>query len=49
MPLMFHVTTQLKYHVTFRVGLPHPDSALYQVLEAMGLLNVDIQRFRFVM
>ena len=29
--LSFHVTTQLKCQVTFRVGLPHPDSAQYQV------------------
>ena len=44
--LIFHVTTQLKCHVTFWVGLPHPDSAPYQVLGARGLVNVEIKRFR---
>ena len=43
--LIFHVTTQLKCHVTFWVGLPHPDSAPYQVLGARGLVNVEIKRF----
>ena len=42
---IFHVTTQLKYHVTFWVGPPHPDSAPYQVLGARGLVNVEIKRF----
>ena len=43
--LIFDVTTQLKYHVTFWVGPPHPDSAPYQVLGAMGLVIVEIKRF----
>ena len=42
---IFHVTTQLKCHVTFWVGSPHPDSAPYQVLGARGLVNVEIKRF----
>ena len=42
---IFHVTTQLKYHVTFWVGPPHPDSAPYQVFGARGLVNVEIKRF----
>ena len=42
---IFHVTTQLKCHVTFWVGPPHPDSAPYQVLGARGLVNVEIKRF----
>ena len=41
---IFDVTTQLKCHVTFWVGLPHPDSAPYQVLGTMGLVNVEIKR-----
>ena len=44
---IFHVTTQLKYHVTFWVGPPHPDSAPYQVLGARGLVNVKIKCFSF--
>ena len=44
--LIFHVTTQLKCHVTFWVGLPHPDSVPNQVLGARGLVNVEIKRFR---
>ena len=43
--LIFDVTTQLKYHATFWVGTPHPDSAPYQVLGAMGLVIVEIKRF----
>ena len=46
--LIFHVTSQLKYHVTFWVEPPHPDSAPYQVLGLMNLVNVDIKRFWFV-
>ena len=42
---IFHVTTQLKCHVIFWVGPPHPDSAPYQVLGARGLVNVKIKRF----
>ena len=45
MVLIFYVTMQLKCHVTFSVDPPHPDSAPYQVLEAMGLVNVEIKRF----
>ena len=30
MVLIFHVTTQLKCHVTFWVGTAHPDSAPYR-------------------
>ena len=36
--LNIHVTTQLKCHVTFGVGPPHPNLAPYQVLGAMGLV-----------
>ena len=43
--LIFHVTIQLKCHVIFWVGPPHPDSAPYQVLGARGLVNVEIKRF----
>ena len=43
-----HVTTELKYHVTLWVRPPHPESAFYQVLGAMDLVNVEIQRFWFV-
>ena len=43
--LIFHVTTQLKCHVIFWVGPPHPDSAPYQVLGAKVLVNVEIKRF----
>ena len=43
--LIFHVTTQLNYHVTFWVGSHHPDSAPYQVLRAVDLVNVEIKRF----
>ena len=42
---IFHVTTQLKCHVTFCVRSPHLDSAPYQVLGARGLVNVEIKRF----
>ena len=35
----------LKCHVNFWVGPPHPDSATYQVLGVMNLVNVDIKRF----
>ena len=43
--LIFHVTIKLKCHVTFWVRLPRPDSAPYQILEAMGLVNVEIKCF----
>ena len=43
----FHITTQLKCHVTFWVEHPHPDSASYHVLRAMGLVNGEIKRFWF--
>ena len=43
--LIFHVTTQLKCHVTFWVEPPYPDSAPYQVLGTVGLANVEIKRF----
>ena len=43
--LIFHVITQLKCHVTFWVGPPHPDSEPYQVLGAVGLVDVEIKRF----
>ena len=43
--LIFHMTTQLKYHVTFWAGLHYPDSAPYQVLGAMDLVNVETERF----
>ena len=46
--LIFHVNTQLKDHMTFWVGLLHPDSAPYQVLGALGLVIVEIKGFRFV-
>ena len=42
--LVFHVTTQLKCHVTFWLGPPHFDSAHYQVL-GRGLVNVEIKCF----
>ena len=42
---IFQVTTQLKCHVTFWVGSPHPDSSPYQVLGTMGLVDVEIKRF----
>ena len=41
----FKKTTQFKCHVTFWVGLPQPNSALYQVLGTMGFVNVEIKRF----
>ena len=37
-----HVTTGLKCHVTFWVTPPHPESGPYQILGAMGLVNVEI-------
>ena len=43
--LIFHVTTQLKCHVTFWVEPPYPDSAPYQVLGTVGLVNVEIKLF----
>ena len=43
--VIFHVTTQLKCHVTFWVGPYHPDLAPYQVLGTMDLVNVEIKRF----
>ena len=45
--LKYHVTTELKWHVTLWVWPPHPDSAPYQGV--MGLANVEIDfRFWFV-
>ena len=41
----WHVTTQLKCHVTFWVSSPHPDSAPFQVLGARGLANVNTKHF----
>ena len=41
---IFHVTTQFKCHVTFWMGLP-PHSALYHVLAARRLVNVEIKCF----
>ena len=43
--LIFHVTAPLKCHLTFWVGPRHPDSATYLVLEAVGLVNVEMERF----
>ena len=43
--LIFHVTAPLKCHLTFWVGPHHPDSATYLVLEAVGLVNVEMERF----
>ena len=43
--LIFHVTSQLKCHVTFWVGPPHSDSTNYQVLGGVGLVNLEIKRF----
>ena len=43
--VIFHVTTQLKCHVTFWVGPYHPDLAPYQVLGTVDLVNVEIKRF----
>ena len=40
--LNYHVTTELKWHVTLWVRPPHPESAPYQVLEVKGLVNVEI-------
>ena len=40
--LIFEVTPQLKY---FLGGNPHLDSVLYQVLGAVGFVNVEIKRF----
>ena len=40
--LIFDVTPQLIY---FLGGNPHLDSALYQVLGAVGFVNVEIKRF----
>ena len=42
--LSFYIT-QLKCHVTFWVEFPCPDSAPYQVLWAMRLVNVEIKPF----
>ena len=47
--LIFYVTTELKGHVTFWVGPPHPDSALNQVLGTMGLVDVEIKRFELTL
>ena len=41
----FSCDLPLKCHVNFWVGPPHPDSATYQVLGVMNLVNVDIKRF----
>ena len=43
--MIFHVTTQLKCHVTFWVSFRHPNSATCQVLGVMDLVNVEIKRF----
>ena len=43
--LIFHVSRQFKYHVTFWVGSFHSNSATYQVLRAMDLVNVEIKYF----
>ena len=42
---IFHLTTQLKRHMTFWERPLHPESATYQVLGAMGLVNVETKRF----
>ena len=44
----FQVTAQLKCRVTFWEDTPHPDSASYQILGIMDLVNVDIKRFWFI-
>ena len=31
------------------MGISHPDSAPYQVLGAMGLVKVEIKRFKFTL
>ena len=41
----FHVTTQLKCHLTFCLGPPCSDSAHYQVLGYVGLVNLEIKCF----
>ena len=43
--LIFHMTTQLKCHVTFWAGFHYPDSASYQVLGTMDLVNVETESF----
>ena len=43
--LIFHVTIQLKCHVTFWVGHHHPGSAPYQVLGVVYLVNGETKRF----
>ena len=42
------VITGSNCHVPFWVGSPHPESAPCQVFSAMGLVNVNLQRFSFV-
>ena len=37
-----YVIAGSKYHVTFWVGPSHPGSAPYQVLGAMGFVNVEM-------
>ena len=46
--LFFHLTIQLKCHVTFWVWSPHRQLVPYQGLGAIGLVNVEIKRFWFV-
>ena len=43
--MIFHVTMELKCHVTFWVGPPYPDSAPYKVLGAVGFVNVETNLF----
>ena len=41
-----HVTTELKFHVTFWVGQLHPDStSILLSLGAIGFVNVDFHVF----
>ena len=42
---IFHLTTQLKCHVTFWVEPLHPESAPYQVLQAMGIAKMETKLF----
>ena len=47
--LIFHMTTQLKCHLTFSMGLSHPESATYQVFGGSGaFVNVETKHFWFV-
>ena len=43
--LIFHVTMELKRHVTFWVAPPYPVSASYKALGPMGFVNVAIKLF----